>query len=206
MTDFQQPPPPPSREHTWDPTTGRWEITEQRKQELAELARTSDLERTAALEADARRRYDTGSFGAPHVVSFYHRETGLFDGQHLIASGEASVKLNTPPDHIVIDGHHDHLARRVDLQTGEVVDYQPPRPSDEHDWNATTKRWQINTEIQQRKFARASALAQIATLEASQHRPMRELMRDPTNAEARKRLDAIEAEISELRSLTGSQG
>jgi hypothetical protein len=38
-------------------------------------------------------------------------------------------------------GHYDGLCQRVDVQTGEVVDYQPPRPSPNHDWDEQTKRW-----------------------------------------------------------------
>ena len=57
------------------------------------------------------------------AVSFYHRETGLFSGNHLVASDDNAVMLNTPPDHIAIDGHHDHLSKKADITTGEVVDY-----------------------------------------------------------------------------------
>jgi hypothetical protein len=30
------------------------------------------------------------------------------------------------------------------LTTGKVVDYQPPQPSDDHEWNHVIKRWQLN--------------------------------------------------------------
>ena len=48
-------------------------------------------------------------------VSFFHRLTGLLNGVHFLASDANIVALNTPPDHIAIDGHHDHLSKRVDV-------------------------------------------------------------------------------------------
>ena len=92
--------------------------------------------------------------------------------------------------------------RRADLQAQItrlesqcVVDYRPPQPSSDHEWNASAKRYELAEAPQMRR----AALAQIAALEASQARPVRELVRDPTNAEARKRLDAIEGQIAALR-------
>jgi hypothetical protein len=65
------------------------------------------------------------------VVSFYHRETGLFSGRHLMVSDPALIPLNTPQDHIAIEGdHYDPLTQRVDVTTGKVVDHLPPKPSD----------------------------------------------------------------------------
>jgi hypothetical protein len=83
-------------------------------------------------------------------VSSYHKETRLLNGSHLLASDDAAIALNTPPDHIAIDGHHDSLSKRVDVANPEtidvyvtsdqsdiptkvtrykVVDYEPPAPS-----------------------------------------------------------------------------
>ncbi len=49
------------------------------------------------------------------------------------------------------------------------------------------------------EFKRAELLAKIRHFEAQQDRPLRELAIDPTNADARVRVVAIEAEIAELR-------
>lgn len=80
-----------------------------------------------------------------------------------------------------------------------VVDYVPEQPSPEHEWNTTTRRWCLSEAAQKRAQERIDALAQIATLEAAQLRPMRELALNSQNAEARQRLEAIETEIAALR-------
>jgi hypothetical protein len=46
---------------------------------------------------------------------------------------------------VAIEGQYDHLSQRVDLATGQVIDYQPPAPADTalatHRWDADTRRW-----------------------------------------------------------------
>lgn len=76
------------------------------------------------------------------TVSFYRLDTGLFTGRTY--SGDER-HLRVPAGDGVVPGEHDHLSRRVDLTTGQVVDYQPPAPPDtEHEtfaWDASIKRW-----------------------------------------------------------------
>ena len=76
------------------------------------------------------------------VASIYRIATGLFTGRTY--SGD-DRHLTLGADEAWIDGLHDHLSRRVDLTTGQVVDYQPPAPPDtEHEtfaWDASIKRW-----------------------------------------------------------------
>jgi hypothetical protein len=132
------------------------------------------------------------------VVSFYHRETGLFNGRHLMVSDPAMIPLNTPPDHIAIDGdHYDALTQRVDVATGKVIDHIPPQPSDDHEWNAIARRWLIKPEITARQQARKTALGRITELELKALRALREHALGKPGAH--ERLTAIDAEISELR-------
>jgi hypothetical protein len=135
------------------------------------------------------------------AISIYSKETGLFTGRTVSGTGYTDELLasHLADGEASIDGHHDHLSRRVDLATGEVVDYQPPQPSSDHEWHAGARRWQLTQTASERLAKRRAALAQIAALELSQARPLRELLRDPTNADARKRLDAIEEQIVALR-------
>lgn len=177
------------------------------------------------------------------LLSFYHKDTGLLNGQHLLVSDENVVALNTPADHLPVEGHLDCLSQKVDLtqavvllaahesahgarvQSGRdafhpamdghafneparplfvapahvVIDHQPEQPSVEYEWNPATKRWELNEAAATRKATRAAALARIALLEGAQHRALREVACDPSNAEARKRIDAIDAEIATLR-------
>lgn len=119
------------------------------------------------------------------VVSFYHKESGVLHDKIVMTSSDDAVEVNTPPDHIAIDGAHDSKCKRVDIATGEVVDYTPPAPSAE----AVFAQTKIDR--------RAAALAAIARLEASQARAVREAIIDPLGG--LQRLKAINDEIAALR-------
>jgi hypothetical protein len=109
--------------------------------------------------------------------SFYDPSTGLFTGR-VIRCPDAALEANTPAGMAAIEGRFDERTQRVDVQTGEVVAYDaPPDP------------------VEKRNRARA----RIRALEAKQKRPLRELSIDPSNDEAKRRLQEIDAEISELR-------
>jgi rare lipoprotein A (peptidoglycan hydrolase) len=87
----------------------------------------------------------------------------------------------------------------MDVANGGVIDYQPPQPSPDHEWNADARRWDLSAAAAERIGRRAQAASRIEALERAQARPIRELAIDPSNAEARKRLEAIEGEIASLR-------
>lgn len=115
-------------------------------------------------------------------------------------SADDVAAMPAPPGHKLIEGEFDYLSQRIDVRTGSIIDYLPPPPSVIHEWNDKTRRWEIPLAVRERQSARAAALARIAALEVSQARPLRDLVRDPANVEARNRLDAIDAEITALRS------
>jgi hypothetical protein len=136
-------------------------------------------------------------------VTFYHKDTGLLNGLSVMVSDDSAVALNTPKDHVAIDnpleGPLDHLSQRVDL-TGEkpvVVDYQPPQPSPDHEWNAEAKRWRLKPGAADRQARRLAALAEIARLEATQPRAVREALCGDTAA--LQRLRTIDEAITKLR-------
>jgi hypothetical protein len=133
-----------------------------------------------------------------YVVSFYHRETGLFSGRHLMVSDPEMIALNTPPDHVAIDGdHYDPATQKVDVATGLVVDNLSPQPSPEHEWNPHSRRWQLRPEVAARHKARDKALARITELELKALRALREHALGKTGAT--ERLRAIDGEIGTLR-------
>lgn len=137
-------------------------------------------------------------------VSFYHKETGLLHAVTVVASDDEAIKLNTPADHEPIDNPadgsvHDHLSRRVDLETKTVVDYQPPQPSPDHEWNETTKRWQLNSATRERESKRRDAHARIAALADEERHLIRRLALNAFDGEAKERLAKIDSEIAELR-------
>lgn len=128
--------------------------------------------------------------------SFYHLETGLL-APHVIGCPDEALELNTPEGHAAIEGHHDHMSKRVDIASGQVVDYQPSAPSADHEWNAETKRWQLSAAATDLANRRIAAISRIAQLENSQHRALREFALGM--AGAADRLKEIDQTISALR-------
>jgi hypothetical protein len=132
------------------------------------------------------------------VLSFYHKVSGLFHARHLMSSDAGSIALNTPRDHIAIDGdHYDRLSQRIDIQTGKVVDQLPAQPSEDHEWNTTDRRWQVKPEVLAREETRRTAILRITQLEMSGLRSLRELALG--EAKAADRLKALDVEIATLR-------
>jgi hypothetical protein len=133
-----------------------------------------------------------------YVVSFYHRETGMFNGRHLMVSDPAMIALNTPPDHVVMEGdHYDPLTQRVDVTTGKVIDHLPPPPTPDHVWSAITRQWQLRPEVAAKQKARQKALNRITELETKALRALREHALGRPGAQ--ERLRSIDTEISALR-------
>lgn len=77
-----------------------------------------------------------------------------------------------------------------------VIDYQPPQPSPEHEWNADTRRWRLSETAQAKVEAMVIARARHAYLVAGQHDDLRRAVLG--DAAALKRLQAIESEIQTL--------
>lgn len=107
-----------------------------------------------------------------------------------------SPEPNCPPGHKEIAGHFDPLSQKVDLASGQVVDYIPPQPSPDHEWNANSKRWNLSVAAMAKITARAAAAARIATLVDSQHTWIRKhALGDPA---AIQHLREIDDEIAVL--------
>jgi hypothetical protein len=137
------------------------------------------------------------------VVSYYDEATGLFNGTTLTASNEQAFLHNTPAGHAAIEGQYDYLSQRVDVTQSPpaIVDYVPPQPSAEHEWNATARRWRLTAQAQAQADARKRALAEIARMEARQPRLLRELFAGAPSLSdsARRALEDIERQVVELR-------
>lgn len=132
---------------------------------------------------------------------FYHAETGLL--HHSCVSintpeAEKVAALNCPEGHSPIEGELDPRSHRVDIATGEVIEYQPPAPTADHEWNADAKRWQLSAAALGKLNRSNAARARIAQLENSQHRHVREHCLGI--AGAAEKLKAIDDEIFSLRS------
>ncbi len=132
------------------------------------------------------------------VLSFYHKVSGVFHARHLMSSDAKSIELNTPRDHIAIEGDHfDRLSQRVDVKTGQVIDQLPAQPSADHEWNATDRRWQLKPEIVAREETHRRTILRINQLELKGLRSLRELALG--EAKAADRLKALDNEIATLR-------
>jgi hypothetical protein len=156
-------------------------------------------------------------------VHLYDAATGLFTGVslHTNVTGPkaltAFIAENTPAGQSAYVGYVDPLAQKIDVATGQLIDYRPPKPTPAHEWNATTKRWQKPVGLK-----RPAALARIAELETGQHRTVRETLINvchavdalkealaPASTPVREavdrmyataaRLELIEAELGRLR-------
>jgi hypothetical protein len=137
---------------------------------------------------------------------FFDAASGVFHQSSVMTDLDGSgatafAALNCPPGHKVHDGGVDPLAQRKDIETGKVIDYVPPSPGADFEWNSISLRWQISAAVQAKADARTAALAGIAALEASQHRAVRELAIGTPGALAR--LQQIDLLISALRPALG---
>lgn len=82
-------------------------------------------------------------------------QLGYFTGSGFTGP-ERLLPGNIPPGCIAIPGKHDHLSRRIDLQTGEVIPYQPPPPPDTDlvtwVWDNTVERYMAEPTIAARRL------------------------------------------------------
>lgn len=131
--------------------------------------------------------------------SVYNKETGLFTGLVLSTSNpdDAWRSINVQEGFDIIEGEYKYLQYKV--VDGRVVEYVPPAPSADYEWNPLAKEWELRPELQRRADRRNAAIRLIATLEAQQQRAMRELLLDGNNKDARVRLTAIEERIADAR-------
>ena len=139
--------------------------------------------------------------------SIYNRGTGFFTGG-VVAHNDNSVFGKLEPELGEVEGQHDHLSKRVDLATGEVIEWQPPAPPDTDletfEWDALSEpkrpRWRARPTAKALVRAENAAIvAQIEREEAKQTRSIRELALTPSSKPAKDALQAIENKVAELR-------
>lgn len=130
------------------------------------------------------------------TYSFFDPATGAIDPSTVTCALKQAL-ANDRQDLTRIEGHLDHLSQRVDVETGEVVDYQPPQPSLSHEWDATTRRWRLTDAAKQAELRRAVAQARINQIESKQMRALREMALGKEGAAAR--LARMDDEIAALR-------
>lgn len=98
-------------------------------------------------------------------------------------------------------------AAKAEMSTHEqrlLIDYVPPSPGDEHEWNRDRKRWVLRADVSERRSRRSQAIADIQKLEQSSLRALREvklaeLKGQNPEAQSVERLERIEQQIASLR-------
>lgn len=111
---------------------------------------------------------------------FYRLADGIFEGRSFTSSDEEALALNTPEGFGARGDVLDWESQRVDIETGELVDYQPPAPDDDHEWihddedGNRVRRWVLKPEVAERRAVKAAAIERIAELEKKQERAIRE--------------------------------
>lgn len=138
------------------------------------------------------------------TYSFYDPASGTFSGA-TFAGAERLLERNTPVGMVAIEGRFDHMSQRV--ENGQVVDYQPPRPDEEHEWGLDERgrrRWVKTADVLARERKQIAARQAIAEIEAKQVRSLVELRLDSEAADkdGKPIIDLLrerEAEIAEHR-------
>jgi hypothetical protein len=144
------------------------------------------------------------------VWSFYDQQTGVFTGRRYSSRNQSDLAKNIPAGCGAADGSFDHLSKRVDIETGAVVDWQPPRPDADHEWHAETSRWVKRSDVLETEARRRAALSKIAELEQKQFRIERELRLRPAEVGTdgktpAQRLEDLDADIARMRSLLSDE-
>lgn len=130
---------------------------------------------------------------------FYDLETGRLLGKTLSGPDASVLASNTPAGAGAVEGHYDPLSQRVELATGAVIDYQPPQPSEDHEW--VDRRWRLKKDAAAREIRRRAARKAIDAVEWKQARAVREaLISVLPDGPAKQRLQQIDDEIATLRS------
>ena len=140
----------------------------------------------------------------------YRLDTGMLTGGTITAP-DAHLADNTPDGCGLIGGVDDWQSQRVDLVTGELVDYQSPAPADDDlrtwAWQAEARRWVAVPTLAALKADRVAAVdAAMQRHEALQARPLREIVAalvagGDVPAAARTRLAAIAKDVADLQAL-----
>lgn len=95
------------------------------------------------------------------IWSLCRADTGEFVGR-TIACSPAQLAAQTPAGMLAVEGRHDHLCRRLNLQTGEVEPYQPPAPADDDlrtwAWDAEAERWAASPTLTALRLAKLAEL------------------------------------------------
>lgn len=140
--------------------------------------------------------------------SVYRLSDGMFTGRTFGGTivTDAKMAASLGDGEACLEGQYDHLSQRVDLSgpVPHVVDYKPPQPSVDHEWDAITKRWVMTAAATEKMAGGIEAFYRIKDLEIAQSRATRELLLELSgllhhDSEAVRRLRATDESAAEWR-------
>lgn len=131
------------------------------------------------------------------ILHCYRKSDGIFTGRVVGGPRKQLLLVNETDEIGLAEGVTDPMSQRVDIQSGALIDYQPPAPDTDHYWNVEVRRWNLKPEIAERNQRRTTAQARIDALERKQPRALREIVLGRLGAA--ERLQDIDNEIAELR-------
>lgn len=142
------------------------------------------------------------------TFSFYRLDDGVFTGTAYTGAQEL-LQRNVPAGCGFMLGTFDHLSQRVDPETGEVLDWQPPKPDDTdlhtHTWDEEVKRWVRTPTLRSLKNDRLRPVQRrIEALEVAKLRPLGAVVvamleGRATPMDDTRRLAEIEAQLEAAR-------
>lgn len=140
--------------------------------------------------------------------SFYREDDGAFTGESFASTIPDHHLAQLPAGCAAKEGAFDHLSQRVDLTdtAHPVIDWQPPQPSPDHEWNPEQRRWRLKPAAEEKAARRARARDRIRQLEQEELRVARVLLLEIAGqasfeSEAHARLRELDREIREQEEL-----
>lgn len=139
------------------------------------------------------------------IACLYSTATGVLTGDKIRGRADL-VALQVREGFALIEGDHDHNRVRVDITTGELVPYRPDPPPDSElltwQWDDDAWCWRSSHTARAQQILQAEErMRRVLELESSQARPLRELLLNPGDSDARRRLAQLERDIADLRAL-----
>jgi hypothetical protein len=146
--------------------------------------------------------------------TIYDKSTGRIRGH--LRGDEEHAKLAETPTRGLIPGTFDPVVQRVNLATGEVVNFIPDKPPTtehfDHTWDAQARRW-MSVPTRAGRIAQNDELLRVrmAQAEAGQARALRDIalavaLGNPPPQAAVQALLRIERDVADLRSQLGKDG
>lgn len=134
------------------------------------------------------------------IWQFFSAATGLPTGRSY--SDTETLAENTPPGTLAVQVDAINETKRLDLDTHELVDWQPPAPAadpfTDWSWSAEQRRWVSTPSFAARQAIRVVEVDRLmADAEKSQQRPLGDILAAITSGATPAPADA--AKLAELR-------